>query len=53
LAAAAAFVTGLGSLILALQSLIVAAAKASHEIHEEWQEHHDDHPGAEGDQEHR
>jgi hypothetical protein len=50
MAAAGAFVTGLGSLVLALQALIAAAAKATVEIHEEL--HHDDHPGAERDPEH-
>jgi hypothetical protein len=52
LAAGGAFVTGLASLIVALTALISAAAKASHEIHEEWQEHHDQ-ADAERDQGHR
>jgi hypothetical protein len=53
LVAAAAFITGLTSLIAAFQSLILAAAKATHDIHEEFEEHHHDHADAERDPEHR
>jgi len=53
LVAAAAFITGLTSLIAAFQSLILAAAKATHDIHEEFEEHHHDQTDAERDQGHR